>query len=131
MGQLLTNPPAVNISQTWVSDLFCSSFTASQADAYCRSAGMRAVSLDTPQKESELSGLLTRERQPYFWTGGRVNHAARSVTWPSGATTTRHTWSVGQPNNAEGGENCAAVIVKGRPGLNDVACHHRKPVICQ
>jgi hypothetical protein len=24
-----------------------------------------------------------------------------------------------------------AIIVKGRPGFNDVACNHRKPVICQ
>ena len=39
--------------------------------------------------------------------------------------------SSGQPNNAEGNENCLAIIVKGRPGFNDVACHHRKPVICQ
>ena len=49
--------------------------------------------------------LLTfpREGQPYFWTGGRVNHGARSVTWPSGATTSQHRWSRGQPNNSEGG----------------------------
>ena len=40
-------------------------------------------------------------------------------------------WSSGQPNNAEGNENCLAIIVKGTPGFNDVACHHRKPVICQ
>ena len=30
-----------------------------------------------------------------------------------------------------GNENCLAIIVKGTPGFNDVACHHRKPVICQ
>jgi len=111
--------------------LGCTSFTASEGAAYCSSNGMRAVSLDTPQKESDLMNLLTREGQPYFWTGGRVNHAARSVTWPSGATTSRHRWSSGQPNNAEGREDCLAIIVKGTPGFNDVACHHRKPVICQ
>ena len=57
-----------------------------------RTAGMRAVSLDNPAKEAELSGLLTRESQPYFWTGGRVNHALRSVSWPSGAITFLHNW---------------------------------------
>jgi len=92
---------------------------------------MTAVSLDSAAKEREFGSLLTRERQPYFWTGGRVNHAQRSVSWPSGRTTTEHVWSSGQPNNAEGNEDCLAIIVKGRPGFNDVACHHRKPVICQ
>jgi len=111
--------------------LGCTSFTASQGAAYCRSNGMQPVSLDTPQKERELGQLLVREGQPYFWTGGRVNHRARSVTWPSGATTTRHNWSRGQPNNAEGNENCLAIIVKGTPGFNDVACSHTKPIICQ
>jgi len=111
--------------------LGCTSFTASEAASYCSSNGMRAVSLDTPAKEREFMGLLTREGQPYFWTSGRVNHNARSVTWANGRTTSRHTWSSGQPNNAEGNENCLAIIVKGRPGFNDVACHHRKPVICQ
>merc|ERR1719384_2094607 len=111
--------------------LGCSSFTASEGEAYCRANGMAAVSLDNSAKERELSGLLVREGQPYFWTGGRVNHGARSVTWPSGRTTSQHRWSSGQPNNAEGNENCLAIIVKGTPGFNDVACHHRKPVICQ
>merc|ERR1712173_265226 len=87
--------------------------------------------LDSAAKEREISGLLVREGQPYFWTGGRVNHSQRSVTWPSGRTTTQHRWSSGQPNNAEGNENCLAIIVKGVPGFNDVACHHRKPIICQ
>ena len=111
--------------------LGCSSFTASEGAAYCRANGMTAVSLDSADKERELSSLLVREGQPYFWTGGRVNHRARSVTWPSGRTTSQHRWSSGQPNNAEGNENCLAIIVKGQPGFNDVACHHRKPVICQ
>ena len=111
--------------------LGCTSFTASEATAYCQANGMTAVSLDSSAKEREFSSLLVREGQPYFWTGGRVNHGARSVTWPSGRTTSQHRWSAGQPNNAEGNENCLAIIVKGTPGFNDVACHHRKPVICQ
>ena len=111
--------------------LGCSSFTASEGAAYCRANGMSAVSLDSPGKEREFSSLLAREGQPYFWTGGRVNHRARSVSWPSGRTTSQHRWSSGQPNNAEGNENCLAIIVKGTPGFNDVACHHRKPIICQ
>merc|ERR1712183_976387 len=107
------------------------SFTASEGAAYCRANGMTAVSLDSADKEREFSSLLVREGRPYFWTGGQLNHRARSASWPSGRTTSQHRWSSGQPNNAEGNENCLAIIVKGTPGFNDVACHHRKPVICQ
>ena len=63
-----------------------------------------------------------------------MNHGPGSVTWPGVGVTTahgQHSWSRGQPNNGEGREDCLAVIVKGQPGFNDVACHHRKPVICQ
>merc|ERR1712141_359767 len=62
--------------------LGCTSFTASEGAAYCRANGMTAVSLDSADK--------VREGQPYFWTGGQVNHRARSVTWPSGRTTSQH-----------------------------------------
>ena len=40
--------------------LRCTSFTASEAEAYCRANGMSAVSLDNSAKERELSGLLVR-----------------------------------------------------------------------
>ena len=38
----------------------CTSFTASEGEAYCRANGMTAVSLDNSAKERELSGLLVR-----------------------------------------------------------------------
>ena len=40
---------------------------------------MTAISLDSTAKEAEFLSLLSRESTPYFWTSGRVNHAARSV----------------------------------------------------
>ena len=40
--------------------LRCTSFTASEGEAYCRANGMSAVSLDNSAKERELSGLLVR-----------------------------------------------------------------------
>jgi len=116
---------------SWRLGAGCTSFTAAAGASYCARNGMRLVSLDTPAKESELSNLLLREGQPYFWTGGRVNFARRTVRWPSGSTTSNHNWSPGQPNNSERPEDCLAVIVKGLPGFNDVNCRHTKPVICQ
>merc|ERR550519_2743979 len=71
---------------TWKLGGACTSFTRSQGVAYCRSQGMRPISLDTPAKEREFTGLVGREGQKYFWTGGNVNHGARTVSWPSGRT---------------------------------------------
>jgi len=119
----------------------CSSFTAGEGAAFCRSQGMRAVSLDTPAKEREFTGLVGRENQRYFWTGGNVNHGRNpSIRWPSGRTTTTGLWSnTGganrpQPDNRDGNENCLAVLnnfYNDGIRFHDVACHHRKPVICE
>jgi len=123
---------------TW--RLGCTSFTRSQGAAYCRAQGMRPISLDTPAKEREFTGLVSREGQKYFWTGGNVNHRARTVSWPSGRTTSSNRWSnTGganrpQPDNREGDESCLAVLnnfYNDGVRFHDVSCHHRKPIICE
>ena len=50
-------PLAIKVSSTYAR---CTSFTASEGEAYCRANGMSAVSLDNSAKERELSGLLVR-----------------------------------------------------------------------
>lgn len=118
----------------------CSSFTAGEGAAFCRSVGMRPISLDTPAKEREFTGLVRRENQKYFWTGGNVNHGPRTIRWPSGRTTSSGLWSntggAGrpQPDNREGNENCLAVLnnfYNDGVRFHDVSCHHRKPIICE
>jgi len=121
--------------------LGCTSFTSSEGAAFCRSQGMRPVSLDTPAKENEFTSLVARENQKYFWTGGNVNHGRNpSISWPSGRTTTTNKWSntggAGrpQPDNRERDERCLAVLnnfYNDGVKFHDVSCHHRKPVICE
>merc|ERR1712025_999428 len=86
------------------------SFTASEGAAYCALNGMRPISLDTPAKEREFSSLLVRERQPYFWTGGRVNHCQRSVSWPSGRTTSGTTGVLGSPTILKGQKTASLLL---------------------
>ena len=43
--------------------LGCTDFTQSQGVAFCRSNGMRAVSLDSAAKETEFKRLVVREGQ--------------------------------------------------------------------
>lgn len=119
----------------------CTSFSSGEGANFCRSVGMRPISLDTPQKENHFLGLVSRERQKYFWTGGNVNHGRNpSIRWASGRTTTSNKWSnTGganrpQPDNREGNESCLAVLnnfYNDGVKFHDVSCHHRKPIICE
>merc|ERR1712183_1160851 len=52
--------------------LGCTSFTQSAAASFCRANGMPAISIDSSAKEREFLGLVGREGQKYFWTGGNV-----------------------------------------------------------
>ena len=71
--------------------LGCSSFTQGGGEAFCRSNGMRPISLDSSAKEREFLGLVAREGQRYFWTGGKVS--GRNIRWPSGRSYNNVNWS--------------------------------------
>lgn len=119
----------------------CTKFTQSEGAAFCRSVNMRPISLDSPAKEQEFADLVQRDGQKYFWTGGKVNHGNRpSISWPNRRTTTSNLWSdtgalgVRQPDNREGNENCLAVLnnfYSDGVRFHDVACSHKKPIICE
>lgn len=63
----------------------CNTFTASEADNFCKSVGGRAVSLDSNEKALAMMDLLRQKAKRFMWTGGRIDHASGVVTWPSGA----------------------------------------------
>merc|ERR1719192_876074 len=107
---------------------------------FCQSQGMQLVSLDNKEKTEHFLRLLTTDRSPYFWSGGQVSRDSRSLSWPSGKTEPiargQHPWSfTGRTGpQPDGGERCLAILNNTyRDGVkfHDVACHHRKPVICE
>merc|ERR1719420_2333710 len=107
---------------------------------FCQSQGMQLVSLDNKEKTEHFLRLLTTDRSPYFWSGGQVSRDSRTLSWPSGKTEPiargQHPWSfTGRTGpQPDGGERCLAVLNNTyRDGVkfHDVACHHRKPVICE
>merc|ERR1712079_229592 len=133
---------------TWkINDKECSNFTGIEAEEYCRLQGGHAVSLDDNEKALHFRGIAIRDRRRYFWTGGRIDHSVETVTWPSGKREGyirgQRFWShtggnepvpEPQPDNRDGNEVCIGVLnnfyadgVK----WHDVACHHRKPTICE
>eukprot|EP00096_Caligus_rogercresseyi_P015634 TRINITY_DN810_c0_g1_i1.p1 TRINITY_DN810_c0_g1~~TRINITY_DN810_c0_g1_i1.p1 ORF type:complete len:265 (-),score=58.25 TRINITY_DN810_c0_g1_i1:279-1073(-) len=126
----------------------CNNFTAQEADDYCRGNGGRALSLDTTEKANFFNNKLAEHAQRYIWTGGRIDHNGGVVTWPSGAregyVRGERFWSytggasdnedIPQPDNRDGNEFCIAILNNFyADGIkwHDVACHHRKPTICQ
>ena len=52
---------------------------------------MRPISLDSSSKEREFLGLVAREGQKYFWTGGNVRGGR--ISWPSGRSHNNVNWS--------------------------------------
>jgi len=122
----------------------CGQFTGSQAGAYCSSMGMRPVNLDNDAKAQHFINLLAGDRsQTYFWTGGNVDHRGGRVTWGNGVSQNirdiRYWSRTGgnrrpQPDNREGRENCLGVlknVYQDGTVFHDIACSHRKPVICE
>jgi len=116
----------------------CTSFTQGEGASFCRRNGMKPISIDSSAKEREFLGLVSREGQRYFWTGGNVR--GRSISWPSGRRYNNVNWSnTGganrpQPDNREGNEFCLAVLnnfYNDGVRFHDVSCRHRKPIICE
>merc|ERR1712106_992275 len=116
----------------------CSKFKQSEGEAFCRANNMIPISLDSPAKEKEFLGLVAKDRQRYFWTGGKVNNG--NIKWPSGKRYNDVNWSnTGgakrpQPDNREGDEFCSAVLNNFYADgirFHDVSCHHKKPIICE
>ena len=69
----------------------CSKFSQQDAERFCASNNMVAISLDSRAKEDHFLGLVAQDRQRYFWTGGKVNNG--NIRWPSGRRYNNVNWS--------------------------------------
>merc|ERR1711970_30670 len=107
---------------------------------YCESQGMRLISLDTKEKTENFLRLVGTDRAPYFWSGGQVSRDSRTLTWLNGVqepiSRGQHPWSfTGRTGpQPDGGETCLAIlnnVYRDGVKFHDVACHHRKPVVCE
>jgi len=134
---------------TW--KIGCTTFQQHEAREYCKSMGMEPVSLDTPAKQDAFNRLIAQDAQRYFWTGGIVDHPNKVVRWSnsnanvvpfSASAHWSHTGGAGlpQPDNRAAGENpphqetCLGILNNFyADGIkwHDVACHHKKPTVCE
>merc|ERR1719397_1730543 len=107
---------------------------------YCQSQGMKLVSLETKEKAEHFLRLVATDRAPYFWAGGQVSRDSRKLSWENGQSEPiqrgQHPWSfTGRTGpQPDGGELCLAIlnsVYRDGVKFHDVACHHRKPVVCE
>ena len=111
------------------------------AQQWCRSKGMKAISLESDEKAGKFFKLVQDRREEYFWTGGEVDETRRVVSWPGAAASPYRQGvfpfsRIGRLGpQPDGGERCLAVLNNtyndGLARFHDVACHHTKPVICE
>ncbi|KAA0199246.1 hypothetical protein HAZT_HAZT010800 [Hyalella azteca] len=116
-------------------------YTGQGAAGYCRGlgGGWAAVSINSPNENAFVQKVIQGERLEYIWTGG-VGGGGGGFRWADGSGVSFADWShTGgarrpQPDNREGNEFCLAVLnnfYSDGVKWHDVACSHRKPVICE
>ena len=59
-------------------------FSWTQARDWCKSNGMRIVSLDSPAKRDHFLGLTSSQGVEFFWTGGRLSSDKTELMWENG-----------------------------------------------
>merc|ERR1712168_500421 len=108
--------------------------------SFCKSKGMKLISLDNKEKAEHFLRLVATDRSPYFWSSGQISRDSRTLTWANGKTEPiargQHPWSfTGRTGpQPDGGEICLAIlnnVYRDGVKFHDVACHHRKPVVCE
>ena len=83
---------------------------------YCKSQGMKMISLDSKEKSEHFLRLVAQDRAPYFWAGGKLSRDSRTLSWENGKTEAvargQHPWSfTGRTGpQPDGGEVCLAIL---------------------
>ena len=83
---------------------------------FCKSQGMKLISMDSKEKSEHFLRLVATDRAPYFWAGGQISRDSRTLTWQNGNTERiargQHPWSfTGRTGpQPDGGEVCLAVL---------------------
>ncbi|KAJ8385770.1 hypothetical protein AAFF_G00182140 [Aldrovandia affinis] len=94
----------------------------------CRYKGADLVIIESAEEQEFLNTAGND-----FWIG--LSDAEKEGTWKwvDGRTLNTGFWRTGEPNNANGGENCANSEPNHRRtwGWNDIPCTHKKNWICE
>merc|ERR1719424_1460627 len=100
-----------------------------EADAACLAAGLQ---LATVQSAAQNAALVTAAAGNQVWIGGTDAASEGAWVWsPSNTPLSYTNWYAGEPNNANGGEDCLEFNY-GTPGeWNDWGCTGKRKYVCQ
>ncbi|XP_056299423.1 C-type isolectin Sp-CL4-like [Pseudoliparis swirei] len=100
------------------------------AQAHCNSTGSDLVTFKTQQDVGKAVCITLHDnpKPKSFWVG--VIRSAEGFTYTDGSEVKHAHWSVGQPNNAGGQENCVEMNYKDWGLWNDANCAAKHHFMC-
>jgi len=100
-----------------------------EADAACLAAGLQ---LATVQSAAQNAALVTAAAGNQVWIGGTDAASEGAWVWsPSNTPLSYTNWYAGEPNNANGGEDCLQFNYKIPGKWNDWGCFGKRKYVCQ
>ncbi|XP_042204578.1 uncharacterized protein LOC121854178 [Homarus americanus] len=114
------------------------SYTWYDAIHHCQGLGngFQAISIERPDEDSFVAGVLRTYQIGDIWTSGSTLSTYQWF-WQTGVSTGYTNWSNtgrlgrSQPDNADGNEQCLAVVNSLGIGWHDSRCNTLRPVICE
>ncbi|KAG7174108.1 C-type lectin-like 18 [Homarus americanus] len=114
------------------------SYTWYDASHHCQRLGngFQAVSIEHPNEDNFVAGVLRTYQMRDIWTSGS-KLGSYQWYWETGVSTGYTNWSNtgrlgrSQPDNADGNEQCLAVVNSLGVGWHDSRCNTLRPVICE
>ncbi|KAG7173478.1 C-type lectin-like 21 [Homarus americanus] len=114
------------------------SYTWYDASHHCQRLGngFQAVSIEHPNEDNFVAGVLRTYQMRDIWTSG-TKLGSYQWYWETGVSTGYTNWSNtgrlgrSQPDNADGNEQCLAVVNSLGVGWHDSRCNTLRPVICE
>jgi len=106
------------------------------AREYCQSLGADLAEPITIRQELEyimrLSGTKMHMGRDRLWVGASDSHEEGVWRWVSASLVVPDIgWTIDQPRDITGKEDCMAMIVKHPPAVEALRCAARKPFVCQ
>ena len=101
----------------------------------CHGMGANLPIINSDEENTFISDLLRTPKKTWAWIGLRRNVTDSSFYWFDGTPIEGNydSWRDGEPNNHDGNENCALIVVQSGHGVwNDIPCE--KPwagTLCQ
>jgi len=101
------------------------------AQTHCQLNGANLVTINTPAEETFLANEEALHGSGFWWIGASDQGIEGTWAWIDGTAPGPTNWADGEPNNANGNEDCAADNWSTTGQWNDRACGIASKFICE